>query len=60
MKIKADASERQQIISIANVYRASIVDVSPESIMIELTGNINAHELTNIMLDKYGIRIKET
>ena len=39
VKVKADIAERQQIISVANVFRASIVDVSPDSLMIELTGN---------------------
>ena len=29
VKVKADIAERQQIISVANVFRASIVDVSP-------------------------------
>ena len=56
MKIKADASERQQIISIANVYRASIVDVSPESIMIELTGNNNKVEAFRSLLEGFEIQ----
>ncbi|MCR5214459.1 MAG: acetolactate synthase small subunit [Eubacterium sp.] len=41
VKVKADKDERQQVISIANIYRANIVDVSPDSLMIELTGNTN-------------------
>ncbi len=39
VKVKADKDQRQEIISIANIYRANIVDVSPDSLMIELTGN---------------------
>ena len=39
IKVKADQNERQAIIAITNVYRAKIVDVSPESLMIEITGN---------------------
>ena len=46
VKVKADIAERQQIISVANVFRASIVDVSPDSLMIELTGNSSKIEFT--------------
>lgn len=56
MKIKADASERQQIIAVANVYRASIVDVSPESIMIELTGNNTKVEAFRSLLEGFDIQ----
>ena len=37
--VQADATKRQELISIANIFRAKIVDVAPESLMIELTGN---------------------
>ncbi len=39
MKVKANASQRPQIIAVADVFRANIVDVAPESLMVELTGN---------------------
>jgi acetolactate synthase-1/3 small subunit len=38
VKIKADASERQNIISIADIFRAKIVDVGTDSLIVELTG----------------------
>ena len=41
VKVKANIEERQQIIAVANVYRANIVDVSPDSLMVEITGNVN-------------------
>ena len=56
LKIKADANERQQIIAVANVYRASIVDVSPESIMIEITGNNNKVEAFTSLLEGFEIQ----
>ena len=56
MKIKADAKERQQIITVANVYRASIVDVSPDSIMIELTGNNTKVEAFRSLLEGFEIQ----
>ncbi len=39
VKVKADAKQRQQIIAVANIFRAKIVDVATEALMIELTGN---------------------
>lgn len=38
-RVKCNAEQRPQIIAISDVFRAKIVDVAPESVMIELTGN---------------------
>lgn len=38
VKVRADASDRQSIIAIANVFRGSIIDVGKDSLIIELTG----------------------
>lgn len=56
VKVKADISERQQIISVANVFRANVVDVSPESLMIELTGNNTKIEAFINLLDGFTIQ----
>lgn len=37
--VQADATTRQEVIAVANIFRAKIVDVAPDSLMIELTGN---------------------
>lgn len=39
VKIRANASQRAEIISISDIFRAKIVDVEEESLMVELTGN---------------------
>ena len=39
LKVRARAEERQQIIAVADVFRAKIVDVAQESLTVELTGN---------------------
>ncbi|MDD5934280.1 MAG: acetolactate synthase small subunit [Clostridiales bacterium] len=39
VKVAAKDSERQQVIAVADIFRAKIVDVAKESLMIELTGN---------------------
>lgn len=38
VKVRADAKDRQSIISVANIFRGSIIDVAPDSLIIELTG----------------------
>lgn len=39
VKVKATTEERQSVIAVADIFRAKIVDVAKESLMIELTGN---------------------
>lgn len=39
VKVQANATKRQEVISVVNIFRANIVDVAPESLMIEMTGN---------------------
>lgn len=39
VKVKADPQQRQQVIAVADIFRAKIVDVAKESLMVELTGN---------------------
>lgn len=38
-KVGVTPEQRQQVIAVADIFRAKIVDVSPDSLMIELTGN---------------------
>lgn len=39
VKVSAHEQNRQAVISVADIFRAKIVDVAKESLMIELTGN---------------------
>lgn len=39
VRVAATEAERQAVIAVADIFRAKIVDVSKESLMIELTGN---------------------
>ena len=38
LKLECDESGRQEVITLSNVFRANIVDVAMESIIVELTG----------------------
>ncbi len=55
VKVKTNREEKQQIISITDVFRAKIVDVSVNSLMIELTGNANKIEAFIGLLDGFEI-----
>ncbi|MCC8082271.1 MAG: acetolactate synthase small subunit [Lachnospiraceae bacterium] len=41
VKLRAKDTDRQAILSVANIFRAKIVDVSSDSMVIELTGDQN-------------------
>lgn len=55
VKIRANAAERAEIISIADIFRAKIVDVEKESLMIELTGNQSKLDAFLNLLNGYEI-----
>ncbi|MBE5943915.1 MAG: acetolactate synthase small subunit [Lachnospiraceae bacterium] len=55
VKVKTTLEERQQIISLADVFRAKVVDVAKESVMIEITGNISKVEAFITLLDGFTI-----
>lgn len=52
VKVMADKKEKQEIIAIADIFRAKVVDVAANSLMIELTGNQNKLDaFLNLMAD---------
>ena len=55
IKVRCDASQRQDIISVANIFRGKIIDVSPESIMIEITGGQDKIDAILRLLSGYEI-----
>lgn len=55
IKVSCDNSNRQNIISIADIFRAKIVDVSIESLVIELVGNQTKLEAFLRMLQEVEI-----
>ncbi len=56
VKLAADKQQKQDIIAIADVFRAKIVDVGVASIMVELTGNTNKINAFLTLLDDYVIK----
>ncbi|SHJ24775.1 acetolactate synthase small subunit [Hespellia stercorisuis] len=55
VKIRANATQRAEIVSVADIFRAKVVDVEKESLMIELTGNQSKLEAFLNLLDGYEI-----
>ena len=55
IKVKADASAREGVISLANIFRANIIDVAPEGLIIELTGNQEKIDAFISLLSGYEI-----
>jgi acetolactate synthase-1/3 small subunit len=56
IKLRADAGARTQIISIVEMFRARIIDVSPESVTVEATGTSDKLEALTRLLEPYGVR----
>lgn len=55
VKVAVTPETRQQIISIADIFRANIVDVCTESLVIELIGNVDKLEAFIKLLEEFGI-----
>ena len=56
IKVKADSAViRNEVIQIANIFRASIIDVSVSSLTIALIGDENKAEAIQNLLKEFGI-----
>ena len=55
IKIKTQLSERSEILEIAQVFRAHVVDLSDESIIIEVTGDPGKTAAIEKLLSKFSI-----
>ena len=56
VKVRADASVRSQVLETVQLFRAKVVDVSPEALTIEATGTQDKLAALLRMLEPYGIR----
>jgi acetolactate synthase-1/3 small subunit len=55
VKVEADQSTRADIVSIVDIFRAKIVDVSPDSMVVEVTGDHSKIDGLLVMLDGFNI-----
>ena len=55
IKVRASSTERQGVIAVADIFRAKIIDVAQESLIVELTGNQDKIDAFIKLLDGYEI-----
>lgn len=55
IKVRARAQERQGVIALADIFRAKIIDVAAESLIVEMTGNQAKIEAFINLLEGYEI-----
>ena len=55
-KVEAPAGRRSEVIEIANLFRASVVDVGSDSLTIEATGTQEKLQGLEELLQSYGVK----
>jgi acetolactate synthase-1/3 small subunit len=56
VKVRADAATRLQVTQAADLFRASVVDVSTDSLVLEATGTAEKLNALLSVLEPFGIR----
>jgi acetolactate synthase-1/3 small subunit len=56
VKVHATPNNRTEVIELANIFRGSIIDVSPESLIIEITGTADKIDSLVELLRPYGVK----
>ncbi len=55
IKVRAEVGNRSDIQQIVETFRGKVVDVSPNSMVIEVTGNEEKMEAIKLLLEHFGI-----
>ncbi len=56
VKIESTKEKQTEIIQVANVFRAKVIDISPESLTVEITGRKDKVDAAIGMFEPFGIR----
>jgi acetolactate synthase-1/3 small subunit len=56
VKVRADSTVRSQVLETVQLFRAKVVDVSPEALTIEATGTADKLDALLRMLEPFGVR----
>ena len=56
IKVKANRADRSEIMQIVDIFRAKIIDVSSDSVIVEMTGDEEKITALMVMLQPFGIR----
>lgn len=55
VKVKVDSKTRAEVMQIADIFRAKIVDVQPQSLTVEITGNESKVEKFIELMSTFGV-----
>ena len=55
VKVSADSRSRSEILQLCDIFRAKIIDASPTSVIIEVTGNDGKIKAFLEMIEPFGI-----
>jgi acetolactate synthase-1/3 small subunit len=55
IKVKAEPKQRAEVSALAEIFRARVVDVSPESLILEITGTEDKIESLIELLRPFGV-----
>jgi acetolactate synthase-1/3 small subunit len=55
IKVNAEPSKRPEILGIADTFRASVIDIGPNSLIIQVVGELNKIAAMIDLLQPYGI-----
>lgn len=55
IKLTAAPEQRSEVMQVCDIFRAKIIDVAPESLNIEMTGNSNKVRAFLNLIEPYGI-----
>ena len=55
LKVKASAGQRSELMQVCDIFRAKIIDVSTETVNIEMTGNASKVSAFLNLVQPYGI-----
>jgi len=56
VKVRADAATRSHVLETVQLFRAGVVDVSPDAVTIEVTGSRDKLEALLRVLEPFGVR----
>jgi acetolactate synthase I/III small subunit len=55
IKVRCTPDHRTEVLQITEHFKAQTVDIAPNSVMLQVTGNTEKLDAMETMLDKYGI-----
>jgi acetolactate synthase-1/3 small subunit len=56
VKVRADLANRSHVLETVQLFRAKVVDVSPDAVVIEATGNSDKLDALLRVLESFGIK----